>query len=307
MQDGGSGSRRLSGSGIRHPAYPVSRLRDSAACYLTGHLANGNCHTSIEVHRADADPAEPRAAVRARCGHRARGTGGRDRLREVLPARAAAVLRIRRGALPLRLGGDGGTGGRALLDLARAAAHLPGSPPASRRLGRARGAGPCRPRDANRPLEGDDRVPARGHQLRDVPHGERAAAARTRPTIYPAAPSHQTAPQQYVRFLFACASDPRFTADTILAEIAKNHQLSLLDRLIYRFVLIPRTRQALLDLQTADAWMPRAPMGARAHRPIQPGQVPRAGQPVDATIGNSDMVPLWNLAAHADTRSTGTG
>src|SRR3954471_21145306 len=49
------------------------------------------------------------------------------------------------------------------------------------------------------------------------------------PAIYPAAPSHQTAPQQYVQFLFACASDPRFTADTILAEIAKNHRLSLLD------------------------------------------------------------------------------
>ncbi len=34
------------------------------------------------------------------------------------------------------------------------------------------------------------------------------------------------APQQYLRFLFACASDPRFTADTIMAEIAKNYSLS---------------------------------------------------------------------------------
>ncbi len=42
------------------------------------------------------------------------------------------------------------------------------------------------------------------------------------PTLYPAGASHQTAEQQYLRFLFACASDPRFTADTILAEIAKN-------------------------------------------------------------------------------------
>jgi len=28
-------------------------------------------------------------------------------------------------------------------------------------------------------------------------------------TIYPAGPSHQTTEQQYLRFLFACASDPR--------------------------------------------------------------------------------------------------
>src|SRR5258706_3750887 len=38
------------------------------------------------------------------------------------------------------------------------------------------------------------------------------------PTIVPAAPSHRTAPQAYLRFLIACASDPRFTADTILAD-----------------------------------------------------------------------------------------
>ena len=68
----------------------------------------------------------------------------------------------------------------------------------------------------------------------------------------PRRPPHQTAPQQYVQFLFACASDPRFTADTILAEIAKNHQLSTLDRLIYRFVIIPRTRRGMLDLKNAD-------------------------------------------------------
>src|SRR5579864_5870596 len=50
------------------------------------------------------------------------------------------------------------------------------------------------------------------------------------PTIYAAAPSHQTAEQLYLRFLFACASDPRFSADTILGEIAKNYRLSLTDR-----------------------------------------------------------------------------
>ncbi len=50
------------------------------------------------------------------------------------------------------------------------------------------------------------------------------------PTIVPAAPAHQTGAQEYVRFLIACASDPRFNAGTILGEIAKNYRLSLLDR-----------------------------------------------------------------------------
>ncbi len=119
------------------------------------------------------------------------------------------------------------------------------------------------------------------------------------PRIYPAAPSHQTAPQQYVQFLFACASDPRFTADTILPEIAKNHQLSMLDRLIYRFVIIPRTRSGLLDLQRADTWMHSRPAWGRGRiDPFNPVKFRVLGQPVDATIGNSDMVPLWNLGAH---------
>jgi len=119
------------------------------------------------------------------------------------------------------------------------------------------------------------------------------------PTIYPAGPSHQTAPQQYLRFLFACASDARFTADTILAEIAKNHRLSLLQRLLYRFVIIPRTRSALLDLQAADAWMYTRPEWGRGRiDPFNPVKFRVLGQPVDETIGNSDMVPLWNLGAH---------
>src|SRR5882672_4424295 len=48
------------------------------------------------------------------------------------------------------------------------------------------------------------------------------ATADEVPTIYPAAASHQTGAQEYVRFLIACANDPRFTAGTILGEIAKN-------------------------------------------------------------------------------------
>jgi hypothetical protein len=119
------------------------------------------------------------------------------------------------------------------------------------------------------------------------------------PTIVPAAPANQTAPQQYLRFLFACASDPRFTADTLLAEIAKNYQLSLLDRAIYRFVLIPQTRKALLQLRDSDAWMQRNPDWGRGRiDPFNPVKFGILKQPVDTTIGNSDMVPLWNLKQH---------
>jgi hypothetical protein len=119
------------------------------------------------------------------------------------------------------------------------------------------------------------------------------------PTIVPAAPSHQTAPQAYLRFLMACASDPRFTADTILAEVARNYPLSALDRALYRFVLIPQTRRALLRMKDANSWMDSRPDWGRGRiDPFNPVKFRYLRQPIDDTIGNSDMVPLWNLAKH---------
>jgi hypothetical protein len=131
-----------------------------------------------------------------------------------------------------------------------------------------------------------------------------AASVRLRPedppTIYPAAPSHQTGEQEYLRFLFACASDPRFTSSTILAEISRNTRLSLLDRLIYRTLLIPFTRRALLQLKDSNSWMHTKPDWGRGRiDPFNPVKFGILRQPVDETIGNSDMMPVWNLKKHA--------
>ena len=125
------------------------------------------------------------------------------------------------------------------------------------------------------------------------------ARAGDPPTIVAAGPSHQTAPQLYLRFLFACASDPRFTSDTIMAEIAKNYRLSMTQRLLYRFAIIPGTRRGILRLQEADAWMQTRPDWGRGRiDPFNPVKFRYLDQPIDATIGNSDMQPIWNLARH---------
>jgi hypothetical protein len=128
-----------------------------------------------------------------------------------------------------------------------------------------------------------------------------AASFRARPddvpTIYPAAASHQTGEQEYLRFLIACASDPRFTADTILGEIARNTRLPLMDRLLYRFAIVPGTRRALLRLRDSNAWMTRRPDWGRGRiDPFNPVKFTILRQPIDETIGNSDMMPLWNLS-----------
>ena len=125
------------------------------------------------------------------------------------------------------------------------------------------------------------------------------ARATDPPTIVAGAASHQTSPQAYLRFLFACANDPRFTPDTILSEIAKNYRLSMTERLLYRFAIIPFTKRGILRLQQQDAWMQSRPDWGRGRiDPFNPVKFRYLGQPLDATIGNSDMQPVWNLAKH---------
>ena len=123
-----------------------------------------------------------------------------------------------------------------------------------------------------------------------------------KPVIVPAAPSHTTSPQDYLRFLFACAADPRFNSSTIMAEIAKNYSLSLLDKLTYRFALIPFTKLTLLRQQNEYqqyGWMKNNPAWGNGRiDPFNPVKYRVLNQPVDGSIGNSDMVPVWNLAAH---------
>jgi mono/diheme cytochrome c family protein len=128
-----------------------------------------------------------------------------------------------------------------------------------------------------------------------------AASYRTRPdeppTIVAAAASNQTAPQEYVRFLFNAAADPRFNADTLLGEISRNTRLSFVDRLIYRFAIIPTARRELLrQRDSQEAWMRSRPDWGRGRiDPFNPVKFRILGQPIDDTIGNSDMVPVWAL------------
>ena len=100
----------------------------------------------------------------------------------------------------------------------------------------------------------------------------------------------------YQRFLFAAASDERFTSDTILDAINEINELSWFEKLLYRYVIIPRTKDALLDNKEDWDWTYRNPdWGPGRIDPFNPAKFDLLEQPVDATIGNSDMMSLWNL------------
>jgi hypothetical protein len=120
------------------------------------------------------------------------------------------------------------------------------------------------------------------------------------PTIIPTGPSHQLDSQAYIRFLGRCAHDDRFTADNLLEEMSYDVDLGLLDQALYRYIIIPRTRQGLLDLEKQYAWMASKPDWGRGRiDPFNPVKVNVLKMDPDGTIGNADMPPIWNLKAHA--------
>jgi mono/diheme cytochrome c family protein len=120
------------------------------------------------------------------------------------------------------------------------------------------------------------------------------------PTLIPSGPSNQLDAQGYIRFLSQCAHDDRFTADILLEEMSYDVRMGPLDKFLYRYFIIPQTRQGLLELEKQYAWMATKPDWGRGRiDPFNPVKVNVLKMPPDDTIGNADMPPIWNLKAHA--------
>jgi len=118
------------------------------------------------------------------------------------------------------------------------------------------------------------------------------------PTLYPAGPSNTVNVFGYQAFLTDCAKDPRFTADILLPAIEQEVPLSFLDRQLYRFVIIPATRKALLQQGEQFGWVDKRPAwGPGRIDPFNPVKFGMLHLPDDGTIGNSDMQSVWSLDA----------
>ena len=116
------------------------------------------------------------------------------------------------------------------------------------------------------------------------------------PTIVPGAPSTRVDPQGYARFLTATANDDRFRAGTMLDAIDQLTDLSFFTRLVYRFLLIPGTRRGLRELAEESVWMNSRPdWGPGRIDPFNPAKFQVLRVPIDDTIGNSDMMSIWEL------------
>ena len=151
-----------------------------------------------------------------------------------------------------------------------------------------------RPRDADRIYQGDGWVPRVGFN-RFLPYRDLAGEARGSSHYRADCPVASGGRATLPAFRFACAHDPRFTAKNILAEINWNYHLPWFDTQLYRFVIIPITRMALRKQARQNAWMDTRPDWGRGRiDPFNPVKFGFLKLPVDDTIGNSDMEPVWN-------------
>ena len=131
--------------------------------------------------------------------------------------------------------------------------------------------------------------------VRDTPDSERQ--------IVLGMPSHQLDLQNFFRFVLECTLDERFTADNILGNIEREGiDLSWFDRLLYRYVVIPRTREQTLrlaqrlDLIMGDkvpAWGPGRVDTFNPYKGIQ-FNWPLDRLPLSELIAASDFPSLWN-------------
>jgi cytochrome c553 len=124
-------------------------------------------------------------------------------------------------------------------------------------------------------------------------------------TFVPAGAGTRVNVQGFLRFLTKAGSDETFTADKVMTAITAIYDMPLWERVLYRYLLIPRVRSALKEQATRFAWMDaqltdsaikqRPDWGPGRIDPFNPVKFFNLHLPDDGTIGNSDIVPLWDF------------
>lgn len=114
--------------------------------------------------------------------------------------------------------------------------------------------------------------------------------------IIPGMPAHQMDLQGYANFLTAAARDPRFSAGTLIDAIrAQDPEFGWFQALLYRFFVIKRTRDGILERAEQNAWFNDRP-------PQGPGRVDTFNPykrlfgfdlSVDTSVGTADLPPLF--------------
>ena len=105
--------------------------------------------------------------------------------------------------------------------------------------------------------------------------------------------------QAYQRFLFQCINDPKFSPEIVVNQIKKHHNLSFIETLIYRNLIIPKVKDALLEREENSAWEENQPPHGQGRSGLGLLGLPIGIPKEDAeTVGSYDIMTLWNAKDH---------
>ncbi|MFS0518666.1 c-type cytochrome [Nostoc sp. UIC 10607] len=129
--------------------------------------------------------------------------------------------------------------------------------------------------------------------LRDTPNSEHQ--------VITTMPANVLNLQGYIKFLSAVGVDERFTANRMLPEIEKiSGGLNPVEKLLYRFIAIPQTRDALINqayrlnfVEEQPDWGPGRVDTFNPYKAIQ-FHFPMDKLRQDELIGTSDFPSVWN-------------
>jgi mono/diheme cytochrome c family protein len=111
--------------------------------------------------------------------------------------------------------------------------------------------------------------------------------------------------EAFFRFLVDCAKDPRFNADTLMPEIDLSADLDWIDRLAYRYLIIPITRKRLIEREAQFEWIYRHDFpewGRGRDDAMNLTKYFMIRWPMDDSFGPTDMPSVWNLAKYRPER-----
>jgi mono/diheme cytochrome c family protein len=116
------------------------------------------------------------------------------------------------------------------------------------------------------------------------------------PTYVAAGGSHTADIQGLLNFFSQAANDPRFNATNILTQIDLAYKLNFVERMIYRFVLIPLTKKRLIEQGAEFGWAGSRPdWGPGRDAPMNLTKFNFLHMPMDDSIDNTDFPSIWYL------------
>jgi hypothetical protein len=116
------------------------------------------------------------------------------------------------------------------------------------------------------------------------------------PTIVAAGGSHTADIQGLLDFFSRAANDSRFSAETIMTQVDMAYRLGPVERMLYKYMLIPITRKRLREQGSEFAWADDRPRwGPGRDAPMNLTKFNFLQMPVDSSVDNTNFPSIWSL------------